>query len=329
MAQEKALTTRSTTVVHGELTDEVARLRADIAHTRADLGDTLDAIQDRLSPARLKQRAKDSVRDATIGRVKHMARNVGDRAGGAGRGFMEVVRDNPMPLALIGLGAGWLLMNRRRHHHDELRATEHTPLGYESAYVGDRGTFAGQEYDRLGIRQQSFEGQSTDEGVVDRARERVSDAAHAVGEKVGDARDTVKSAASDVAHKLSHASDEVRERVSGRAHRLSDATSRQALRARYTYEQTPWVGVAVALAAGAMAGMAIPGTRREDELLGETRDALIGRARETGREKLEAAKTVAQEVISEVKPIAEESAREHAREEGLIGREDRDLPGTV
>ena len=37
---------------------EVDRLRAEIANTRLELGHTIDAIQERLSPERLKQEAE-------------------------------------------------------------------------------------------------------------------------------------------------------------------------------------------------------------------------------------------------------------------------------
>jgi ElaB/YqjD/DUF883 family membrane-anchored ribosome-binding protein len=296
MADQKAVTRR---VVENA---EVERLRADIATTRLELGHTLDAIQERLSPERIKQEAKDSVREATIGRVKQMAKNVGDKASDKGRGILDVIRDNPVPLAMIGLGAGWLLMKSRRRRdyrkHYMRFVNDRVPIGYESGYVDGRERHA-------------------EPRVMNRAREEVSDAARSVGEKVSDAGTRLKSAAQDVTQKVTDVASDVTERVSERVSHVSDRGERELQRARYTYEETPWVGAAVALALGAAAGLSIPSTWRERELIGEKRDELLDRVRETGRAKLEAVRNISEDVIDDVKPVAGQSLREHAREEGL------------
>jgi ElaB/YqjD/DUF883 family membrane-anchored ribosome-binding protein len=292
MADQKALTP------HVKNNDDVERLRADIETTRIELGNTINAIQERLSPARLKQEAKDSVRDATIGRVKDMAKNAGEKASGAGRGIIEVVRDNPVALAMIGLGAGWLFMNSRKRSQRLSSVSERTALGYESAYPGGHSE----------IR----------ESLMDRTRESVSDAAHSVGERVSDVRQSVKEKASDVIERVTDVASDVAERTGERLGRVSDTSERQLIHARSAYDETPWVGAAVALALGAAAGLSIPHTRREDELIGDKRDALLDRARERGHEKVEAVRHVAEHVVDDVRPVAERSLREHAREEGLI-----------
>jgi Protein of unknown function (DUF3618) len=51
-------------------------IRAGIEHTRADMSETIDAIQDKISPEHIKQQ----VRDATIGKAQQLAHTVGDKA---------------------------------------------------------------------------------------------------------------------------------------------------------------------------------------------------------------------------------------------------------
>jgi hypothetical protein len=63
---------------------------------------------------------------------------------------------------------------------------------------------------------------------------------------------------------------------------------------------------AAALAIGLLAGVALPATRREDELLGDGRDDLLDSAREAGRDALEQGKEVALNAVERVK----ESVRE-------------------
>ena len=68
------------------------------------------------------------------------------------------------------------------------------------------------------------------------------------------------------------------------------------------------VGIGFA-ALGAVIGVLLPRTRREDELLGEQSDQLIKATKEKGEELLERGKVVAQRVS--------ESALEEARQQGL------------
>lgn len=309
-----------------------ARIRADIESTRREMSDTLSQIQERLNPERLKEQAKDTIHEATIGRVKKMARNAQDRSLEAGRGMVDVMRDNPLPLALIGIGAGWLLMNsRRRSHvdyHNDRLLTERTPIGYESGYPQDGGR---AYYDS----NTAYTG-AGQENVVDRARERTSEAVHnvadrvsdagaSVREHVSDAGDSVRSAASNAAHRIGDVATGIGARVSDVAGSVAERSRHFASSAQGRVEETPWIGAAVALGLGVAAGLAIPSTDRENQLMGDKRDQLMNRAREAGREKMDAVRNVVSDVASDAretlmaaKDSVKQSVREHAREEGLV-----------
>ncbi|HYL04510.1 MAG TPA: hypothetical protein VE075_00615, partial [Thermoanaerobaculia bacterium] len=71
-------------------------------------------------------------------------------------------------------------------------------------------------------------------------------------------------------------------------------------------EERPLAAACTALALGVLAGVALPATRREDRLLGETRDDLLESAREAGREALDVSKEAARDAVERVK----ESVRE-------------------
>jgi hypothetical protein len=91
-------------------------IRSQIEQTRAEMSDTIDAIQTRLSPARAIADAKDSVTEATVGRLKRLAH----RTPGSGRSLLETARANPLPVALLATAAVGLIVralnngNRRR-----------------------------------------------------------------------------------------------------------------------------------------------------------------------------------------------------------------------
>src|SRR6476660_1165345 len=97
-----------------ERTAETDAVRSDIEDTRANMSSTLDAIQEKLSPQRLTEQAKDAVRDATVGRVQDMASNITDTARDTGSTLMDTIRENPLPAALVGIGVGWLFLSARR-----------------------------------------------------------------------------------------------------------------------------------------------------------------------------------------------------------------------
>ena len=75
---------------------DVQQIKAEISDNQAEIQQTVAEIQDRLSPAYLTDQAASTVREATIGKVQHMMNG-----------------NNQIPYALIGIGAAWLLANRR------------------------------------------------------------------------------------------------------------------------------------------------------------------------------------------------------------------------
>jgi ElaB/YqjD/DUF883 family membrane-anchored ribosome-binding protein len=102
-------------------TDDPAAIRAEIEQTRAEMSETIDAIQDKLSPQRMMEQAKETVRDATVGRMKEMATSATETASDlaeqvqdSAQQAVRYVRENPLPALLIGAGAAWLLMRWQR-----------------------------------------------------------------------------------------------------------------------------------------------------------------------------------------------------------------------
>jgi hypothetical protein len=71
--------------------DEVAATRAQVEQTRAEMGETIDAIQERLEPRNLREQASAVAR-------------------GTGAEFFEAMRNNPAPVATAGVVVLGLLM---------------------------------------------------------------------------------------------------------------------------------------------------------------------------------------------------------------------------
>src|SRR5918997_1770237 len=112
--------------------ENTEHLRAEIEDTRADMSQTINEIQERLSPEYLMGQVKETVREATIGKVERVMDRVGETISGvtepalevagragtaikdAGSSVADSVWRNPIPVALIGLGVGMLVMRNFR-----------------------------------------------------------------------------------------------------------------------------------------------------------------------------------------------------------------------
>lgn len=107
---------------------DTEQLRQQIADTRAGMTETIDAIQDRVSPRSILNRTTSSIKDSTMTRMREAAHTLGTSAGyvmarterARGR-MMRMTRENPAASAAVGVAALWLLVralrgNRRREY---------------------------------------------------------------------------------------------------------------------------------------------------------------------------------------------------------------------
>ncbi|MDQ4074612.1 MAG: DUF3618 domain-containing protein [Chloroflexota bacterium] len=119
--------------------DRPEELEEQIEETRAEMSETLDAIQRKLDPDRLKEQAVETVKDAaeqakeqviqtareatqsamdtahdqTIGRAETIAHEAQDTAMEVGNSMMDLITRNPVPTALAAAGLGWLLLENQ------------------------------------------------------------------------------------------------------------------------------------------------------------------------------------------------------------------------
>ena len=126
--------------------------------------------------------------------------------------------------------------------------------------------------------------------------------------------DQLKASASSVKQKINDTSEAARERAS----RVSESARHQWERARGGYEhlahEQPLALGAIGLALGAFMAAVLPRTRKEDELMGKTRDQLAEQAKALGAEQAEKAQRIAQAAGS---AAAEEARREDARAQSV------------
>lgn len=271
----------------GDAPEDTEQMKARIEETRNQMGETIDAIQDRLSFANISEQvsetvsnaietAKDTAYEATIGKAVNFMKEVGD--GVTNSNAFKTVKSNPIPLALIGIGAGLLV---------------YRGFAKKSAYRGGNGLDHGR---RLS------DGKDTIGNAANRAYNGVSGTASS-------ALDTVASAAGTayegVAGKLSTAYTGAGEL----AHRVYDRAGEYGTIAHEKYdeylEENPLALGAIAVAVGAAVGFSLPSTQYEGKLMGEARENLVQRAQEAAGSLVDKAKQVASEAGETIKNEAQ------------------------
>ncbi len=278
-------------------------LRAEINRTRAELDETFEALERKLTPKELLGEGWSLFKGGSSASANSLVR---------------VARDYPLPSAVIGLGLGWLLLESSRGNSRTRRAYAGAypeTYGYDGT-DGTDGTDGGRRGlgSRLGDR-------------LSGAREAVSGAAHRAGDAVSGAAHRAGDAVSGAAHRTGEAASSAGERVGDLAGTVRERASELGGRARTgaqharqgfweMLEERPLAVGAATLALGVVAGLALPSTRREDELFGAQRDQLFERAQEVGSEALERGKQVATVAADRIK----EAQKEGLTPEGLVDK---------
>lgn len=326
--------------------DDPAQIRAQIEQTRAGMSETINAISERLNPETLKeqaqeqvevlaeqakervediaeqakerlqetihesvQTAKDAVYDATIGKVENAMHNVSETVGGAAQQVGTTIRDtsssvmrslrrNPLPAVLIGAGLGMLLMeNRRRREHD---------------YYGEYNVGTNRSYEGTG---QANRVQNVSARAAGAVGDFIESTQETVGNVAAQTRDSVAGVADQARDQVGNITNQVVEQVGNLGNRIQHGAHRAQSQYQESLQENPLAVGAVSLALGAAVGMMLPSTRRENRLMGETRESLTQMAENAARGTI----GKIQEVVGE----ASRAARKEAEYQGLTGGAER------
>jgi hypothetical protein len=334
----------------GSSDDTAARaMKEQIERTRSDLGETLTAIEQKLNPATLREKAveeiqvveqrvkgavkeqieetkaalkvelvdakenikrevqeavvhaKQALRAATIGKVETMARRANETTIEVRDSVLDTLWKNPLPTALLGIGVTWLYLNRRNARSAGNGADYYADSDWRrpSRREGARG-------DGAGGADQVLRGAAQSAGrAIHDVQQKATDLAHSAGETAKQASQAAGSAAHDavegagrLAHRISNGAGQVVHDAGDMGAHLAEQTRTQVRRVddslRDTMHTNPLAIGAAVLAAGAIVGLSLPRTRKEDALMGEARDELLDRARDVAHQAVEGARHLAE-----------------------------------
>jgi hypothetical protein len=295
---------------HGTESSDPDVIAHDIEQTRAEMTGTVNEIQERLEPERLSAEAKEvahyaieeakgavqelanqassAMHDATIGRVQRMTATTRGEAQSMKNDLFSTIKANPIPAAMAAVGIGWLWSHRASAGHesssygDMYGGRPFQAVGYGSPYYDAYGV-GGMEHQSTASQAQQMAGQ-----VASQVQER----ADQMQQQLGDTADQVQ-------HRLENTAGQVQHQAQG---------------FWQTLQANPIATAALGLGIGAVAGMAIPETEKEHEIMGETRDRVVGNVQQVAGEKLDQA----QHIAADVGRTAMEEAKSQAKSQGMM-----------
>jgi hypothetical protein len=287
----------------------------EIETTRARMGEVVNEIEERLSPAHFREQlqimkedaldqfrdakervqgeirqevttVKEEMREATIGRMENMMHRTTARVRGTGTSVVGAVRENPLPLAMIGIGLGWLLASSRS---DGRRGTE-------DERITARGVYDDWEEDRgVGTKARSFvdEGRERVAGAVDRVEDKAHEISTEAKERVHETGERARQVARRTRLRAQHARDVGLDAV----HRGEDRIGEIA-------RDNPLALGAVVFAVGAAIGLALPHTRYEDRMMGSSKERALRKAERAASRAIRRTESQASEALRESAPAA-------------------------
>jgi ElaB/YqjD/DUF883 family membrane-anchored ribosome-binding protein len=261
-------------------------IEREIEETRNRMSQNIDELGDRLNPQNLKQEAKSAIKNAASDAVS----NVGDQARRTGSRLVDVIRENPLPVIAVGAGVTWLLTQRSSSDVSGDRMARY-------AYTGPE-------------RRQG-------EGKLSRIKEKVGDAVSGVKEKVSETASGISEHAGELASGTGERVGELRGRARFQTRRVKTNLEHAA-------EENPLMVAIGATIVGLALGLLLPGTERENELMGTARDQLVDRAERTAERVKDAAAEAGREVKDAVQTEMSErgpEVKQVVKDAGLMVKE--------
>jgi ElaB/YqjD/DUF883 family membrane-anchored ribosome-binding protein len=261
-------------------------IEREIEQTRNRMSQNIDELGDRLSPQNLKEEAKSRIRNVASDAVS----NVGDQARRTGSRLVDVIRENPLPVIAVGAGVTWLL--RQRSNTD---------------ISGDR------------MARYSYTGAERRQGEGGRSGLRVR-----VGDMMSGVKEKVSGAASEITGKAGEISTGTQEKVGQLGWQARRQTERVRTNLEHVAEENPLSVAIGATILGMAIGLLLPGTERENEMMGSTRDQLVDRAGKTAERVKDAATEASREVKDAVQTEISERApdvKQVVQEAGMMVKE--------
>jgi ElaB/YqjD/DUF883 family membrane-anchored ribosome-binding protein len=311
-----------------------AELEREAEAVRAQMTETADSLQRKLSPGQLVDEMTSYFKNSD-GRV-------------ALDNFKAQVRDNPLPLALVGAGLAWLFMGggpstdriaaQRRSRFERTdfgRYQGDYPEGHWEDDVRD-GERAGDSMRRMagssystgsGFAESGYGEGSSDSSMMDKVSSAYSSATDAASSAASAISDKASSAAGAVSDMASRS----RQRMHDTRHYASDSMHNAGSRAQRMFSDTldkePLILGAIGLAVGAAIGAMMPRTRMEEEYLRPYAEKASDTVKDVAQQGMEQVRDVAAKVYDETVSGSEQSHDQGRKSDDQQGQQNQAQQG--
>lgn len=270
----------------------------EIERTRSQMTDNMNAIENKLQPRHMMDQAVSAMRGMAS----------------SDSGVARMARDNPVPLALLGIGAGWLAYSALRSNWSPRTAgaPAYSVAGEEfyeepAPYSGGAGYGAsldyGSEYEAASS--ESYGPRASESGRAESARAALHETRAKGRQKLGEMRQRAGRYGKDLQSRAGYWARDARRQASGLAHRTSEI-----------YRETPLAVGAAALVVGAAIGAGLTLMSRRSVVDKERAEEWGDRARMAGADAIARASELGREAMEEG---AEELAETRERMKDISG----------
>lgn len=268
---------------------DLNRLEGEIRASRARLDGTVGALRDRmarLAPRTLMERTmKHTYSPTERDQYGEPTRNADLHQPRRSSSMMGSMSSNPIPLAMVGIGLGWLALSstgydRRIARSSTVRAMRHRAED-AADYARDTLSSAGDT-----VRNAASSAYDSASGAVSGAYDSASNAVGGASDRVSNRLPSAPRGGLHVGERMQGVTTSVWEMV----------------------EDHPVVAGALGIALGAAIGAALPGTRYETRWVGEYADEATERAKTLALDALDRGTRAAQAAVEAAKEEVTEAA---------------------
>jgi len=297
------------------------QLEREAEQSRERLTTKLEELRAQITPGQVVDQLADYVRDSGGG---EFVRNLGRQ-----------VRDNPLPVALMGAALGWLMIGGGRRFQNGggagngraagsiadtatslaagvQRKSQTLAAGARRAAddVGDafRDQLTGAQRGASAVAQGTASVASRVADASRQAQERLSE----LGDRAVSAAESVTDAVGSAYQRAADSTSDVTRRVGDKAASITQNTTAATRNIASFLEDQPLVLAGIGIALGAALGAALPRTALEDQTIGEASDELKQKGQELASETFEQVKSDAQ--------AGYEAAKDEAEHQGVPTR---------
>jgi ElaB/YqjD/DUF883 family membrane-anchored ribosome-binding protein len=236
-----------------------AEVEMEVEASRGKLDRTMDALKDKMTPGQLFDEASHAM-------------------GGMGQQLlaklMEQAKENPMPLAVMGVGLAWLMSGSSKSDGSSAYAANVYTSGGSANGSHDSGPGLKDKVQAFGAK----------------AGDAISHAKHSVMDKASSAQDSAGQAAHDLRDKAGAMKD-----------KAADYSQQAVTGAKALVDREPLLLAAIGLVVGVGLAAALPSTSIEDKAVGPLRDDLMDKGQAMVSDGLDKVTDTAQAAYGAVK----------------------------